>query len=373
MVAIAPDNTRVFTAGEDKVVQGWTIKAETAAGHATLTADVKFAGATGIVRGLALSSDGSILAGAGDDQQVRLWSTKDGQTLATLAMPARLTSLAFSGGGRKLIVAGADNIVRNYAVRVKGGKHELLPLQEGHGHTAGVTALSLSGDGQWLYTVGADRTVRRWFAASDAPRWSTTGHAGPIYSLSVGKGGTMVASGSADKTVRLWDARDGRALTTIDGHEKAVYGVSFSHDGTRVASCGADKTVRLWDLAGREGLRLADGVDDVLTSLAFSPNGQWLTASSQSAQWHTWDLAAPAGPQKPARSGAGHAHSISRVVYNAASQRLATLDYSGKLFLWNPGDGSMIYHQQLPSTVGYSLAYSPDGKEIAAATRTTRW
>lgn len=369
-VAVAPNGTRLFTSGEDKVVQAWALKPQgPAQAAATLTPEVKFAGATGIVRALALSSDGALLAGAGDDQHARLWSTKDGQQLAAIPTPAKLTSLAFSRDGRKLIVAGADNIVRNFAVRVVGGKHELVAIQEGHGHTAAVAALSLSADGQWLYSVGADRTVRRWFAASDAARWTAEGHAGPIYSLSVGKGGAMVASGSADKTVRLWDARDGRPLITIKGHEKAVYAVAFSHDGTRVASCGADRAVHVWDLSGREGLRLAEGVDDALTSLAFSPNGQWLTAGSQSARWHTWNLLTPQGPQKLVHPGAGHAHWISRVVYNGASQRFATLDYSGKLFLWTPGDGNMIYHQQLPSTVGYAVAYSPDGTQIAAATR----
>jgi WD40 repeat protein len=364
-LAFSADGGHLFTTGEDKTVQDWAVGPF----PNELKLSLKFTGQTGVVRALAVSGDGAFLAGAGDDQHVRLWSTKDGQQLAAIATPAKLTSLAFSRDGRKLIVAGADNIVRNYGVRVKDGKYELAPIQEGHGHTAAVAALSLSADGQWLYSVGADRTVRRWLAAADAPRWSSNGHAGPIYSLAVGKGGTMVASGSGDKTVRLWDARDGRALATINGHEKAVYGVAFSHDGTRVASCGADKTVRMWDLSGREGLRLAGGIDDVLTSLAFSPNGQWLTAASQSAQWHTWDLAAPGGPQKPARSGTGHAHAISRVVYNGASQRYATLDYSGNLFLWNAPDGAMIYHQQLPSTVGYAIAYSPDGQQIAAATR----
>jgi len=369
-VAWTSDGSRVFTSGEDKVVQNWELVApKDSPGLQTLRPAHKFTGHTGVIRALAVSDDGALLAGAGDDQHVRVWNAKDGQTLVVQPTPAKLTSLVFSRDGRKLIAAGADNIIRNYAVQARDGKYELALIQESHGHTAAVAALSLSADGQWLYSVAADRTVRRWFSTSDEPRWSAAGHNAPVYGLAVGKGGTVLASASGDKTVRLWNARDGKLLSIIAGHEKAIYGLAFSPDGTRLASCGADGTVRIWDLAGKEGLRLADGVDDILTSVAFSANGQWLTAGSQSGQAHTWNLLAPEGPQKPAHSTSGHAHSVSRVAYNPSGSRRATLDYSGKFFLWNTGDGGLVYHQQLPSTIGYAMAYSPDGRELAAATR----
>ena len=50
---------------------------------------------------------------------------------------------------------------------------------------------------------------------------------------------------------------------------------------------------------------------------------------------------------------------------------MATLDYSGQLFIWGT-DGIPLHHRQLPVRAAYSLAYSPDGKQLALATDDTR-
>ena len=85
----------------------------------------------------------------------------------------------------------------------------------------------------------------------------------------------------------------------------------------------------------------------------------------------TWDLAADP-PDKPLRSVHGHSETIYRVSYNYANTRIATIDYSAKLFIWNAPNGALVYHQQLPASSAFSLAYSPDGAEIAVATRDHR-
>ncbi|MBT4863690.1 MAG: hypothetical protein HON53_01035, partial [Planctomycetaceae bacterium] len=52
--------------------------------------------------------------------------------------------------------------------------------------------------------------------------------------------------------------------------------------------------------------------------------------------------------------------------------RVATIDYSGNLFIWNASNAAMMYHQQLPASAGFSLAYTPDGTEIIVGTNTAR-
>jgi hypothetical protein len=60
------------------------------------------------------------------------------------------------------------------------------------------------------------------------------------------------------------------------------------------------------------------------------------------------------------------------VALTEAGTRVATMGYSGKLYVWEANDNRQLFHQQLPATAGYSLAYSPDGKEIAVATQDKR-
>jgi WD40 repeat protein len=395
-VAMSPDSSLVFTAGEDKTVAAWELvgwvegrdpptkedeRKQRLVGlvpRPTLRPARKFEGATAAVRSLGVSGDGTLLAAAGDDQHVRVWNAADGTSLAALQTPAKLTSLALSRDGTKIIVSAADNIVRNYTLRHLKGKIELALTQESHGHTVPPWAIALSGDGQWLFSIAADRTARRWLAASGAPRWSATGHEGPIYSVAFSRNSARIATASGDKTVRLWSALDGKPLAAFTGHEGQVYAVAFSPDGARLASAGMDQAIRLWDLAGKEGKRITGGIDDNLYTLAFSPDGRYLTGGNMSGLWQTWDLAPPPPSEKmpeekPLRTSAfPHPRSICRAAYSPNGNRLATLDASAKLILWNSGDGAMLHHQQLPATSAYNLAYSPTGQELAFATRDRR-
>ena len=51
---------------------------------------------------------------------------------------------------------------------------------------------------------------------------------------------------------------------------------------------------------------------------------------------------------------------------------MATIDYSGNLFIWNASNAQMMYHQQLPTSAGFSLVYTPDGTEIIVGTNDAR-
>ena len=51
---------------------------------------------------------------------------------------------------------------------------------------------------------------------------------------------------------------------------------------------------------------------------------------------------------------------------------MATIDYSGNLFIWNASNAAMMSHQQLPASAGFSLAYTPNGTEIIVGTNNAR-
>ena len=87
--------------------------------------------------------------------------------------------------------------------------------------------------------------------------------------------------------------------------------------------------------------------------------------------WGQW----PTGGETPfelLRSGQLHNYQIYGIVPNPASTRFATIDFSGKLFIWDAANGNPLFHQQLPASSGYSIAYAPNGQELAAATSDLR-
>ena len=102
----------LFSAGEDKSLVEWA--------KGTWKVVQRFAPAAAPVRSMVLSPCGRFLAAA-DGPRVRLWDAAQGRLMATLETPAAVTSLALGEGGGKLLVAGADKIIRNYAILQAGG------------------------------------------------------------------------------------------------------------------------------------------------------------------------------------------------------------------------------------------------------------
>jgi WD40 repeat protein len=86
-------------------------------------------------------------------------------------------------------------------------------------------------------------------------------------------------------------------------------------------------------------------------------------AAGTAALVKRWTLA----DGKPAASSVGHNQPVLSLAVSPAptpGNRMATVDYAGQLFIWDSETGAAAYHQQLPIAAAYSVAYSPDGKEL---------
>ncbi|MCA9069992.1 MAG: hypothetical protein KDA84_13765, partial [Planctomycetaceae bacterium] len=367
-VKFSPDGEQLYTAGTDKTARQWNTS--------DLKAGKTFSGSTGPLKTLAVSDDGKTLAAGGDDATVRLWNTSTETPMASEKLPAAITSLCLADQGRKLIVAAGENLTKNYGLEIQEGKPQFkLIINEFIGHTAPVTHLALAGDGHTLVSTGPDRTVKRWFAASFHPRQTITGHTSTVYDLAYNSEGTQLASGSGDHTARIWNPATGDELQQFSGHPSRVYAVAFHPNGKQLASAGRSESVHLWNTeTGEADGELALDTPGSVYALDYSNGGKWLLAAGASKNWRAFLTEQPKEkPKKEAAEtkpliGEGHNDTVQTLEYNKAGNRVATMDYSGELIIWNPENGQALYHQQLPVSTAYSLAYSPDGTELAVAT-----
>jgi WD40 repeat protein len=208
-----------------------------------------------IIRAMALSPDGQLLASSGDDQAVQLWQTATGKPAARLAGHTDwVLCLAFSPDGTQLASAGYDGMVRLWEVpsgkMIKELRAAPPPPPKTDGEPLIVWSLAFSPDGKQLAVGTADGPIHLLGLGEGKVIRSLPGHTSAITGLTFHPGGGVLASASKDRTVRLWNPVNGQPLKVLEGHEAWVQGVAFVGQGTRLASVGADRTVRLWDLAG---------------------------------------------------------------------------------------------------------------------------
>ncbi|GAB2531173.1 nSTAND1 domain-containing NTPase [Nocardia heshunensis] len=257
--------------------------------------------------------DGGVLATAGDDHTIRLWSadTPTGMgSQAAVALPAGPVT-ALTGAGALLVSGGSDHLLRIH--EVTDPKHPATVAKVDTG--APITHLALSTDGRTL-AVGH---------AGEATLWDLTDHAAPkllstripldggLQSLAfTAHGHTLVTvtrktidTFASEDTVLAWDVGTGRnaemarspgymKLTTTDDlvvlGDNTVQGVSGPVDSEirflRVDSSGQPQTV---------APPLPVGSVFYLQGVALSADGTILATSTNSGTT-LWNLADPAHP-----------------------------------------------------------------------------
>lgn len=207
-----------------------------------------------VLRALAMTADGKLVAGAGDGGVITLWETATGKPKAALTGHVDwILALAFSPDGTRLASGGYDEVIRLWDVAT--GKKLLefagKPVAQPKGPEVPANilhALAFSPDSKQLAAGGSDSQVHLFNVADGKLIRSQPGHGSSVTGLAFHPSGTVLVSSSKDRTIRLWNPVNGQAIKTLEGHTAWVQGVVFVAQFTRLASVGADQTVRLWDL-----------------------------------------------------------------------------------------------------------------------------
>ncbi|MGV0790208.1 nSTAND1 domain-containing NTPase [Mycolicibacterium sp. XJ1819] len=384
-VAFSPDGEMIAAGSGDGFVRIW----ETANGR-PLIAPRKASDVQG-VRSVAFSvKTGDRLVSGADDGTVRLWNPRTGESIGRPRMmgdQVPVMSVAFSPPENWETDSG-DRV----AVGLINGRIEVLDgasLESVRApfvaHPDSVNSVAFSPGGSRIVSGGSDNTVRVWSSPfkPTVSDWigrpiggALLGHHGAVLSVTFNSDTTRIVSGGEDGSVRVWDAVTGLPIPANQGAE--VRAVAFRPDGKLMASGGADGTVKLWDPGAAVAtgqLGLPSDSDRQIDSVAFSPDGGRLVTGAFDGSLQLWDLTKPAPPGgvrgKPDVDVPTGARIMSVAFSPAGSGRpggelIATGGFDGSLRLWDGHTLGLISEAQSTGYQLWSVAFSPDGRQIAS-------
>lgn len=198
-------------------------------------------------------------------------------------------------------------------------------------------------------------------------------HAGPVMNVAFSSDGNRVASVSTDygfqpggKGLKVWEVESGRVVHELPG----VNQFAWSPDGKWLAAPAEDDALQeivVWNAAtGQEFCRfnIFHSAAAQMYAMAFSPDSTLLAFRGPSYSFRLWDLASG----KEVRLFDGHLERVTGIAFRPDGNEIVTVSGDGMLRVWNIFSGTCLRTIVIsPQAELWAVAYSPDGKWLAAA------
>jgi eukaryotic-like serine/threonine-protein kinase len=380
-IAVSPDGKTLAT-GHGQAVRLWDFMSGSLAGE--------LLGHRNRVDWLEFAPDGKTLATS--DQSVKLWDLATRKERVTLPLRQPASRFQFTKDSRILVLSGTKrvelwDVESNHAVASFGGSEtawaDVAVAPDGNTvvlssersariwrrvenewretppvMVSGYYApIAISPDGNALAIGGHSLNV--YDLSTRQVRISLEGHTGPVMAIEFLHDGASLASGSLDRTVRIWDLSSGEQKTCIANAEP-VYGLVLAPDASSVAVVGTNE-IRVFDIAPPPPafvLRHPGAVHAVV----FAPDGKTLVSNGEFGTT-LWD--AVGGRQVTTFPTGTYEWCSNSLACSPDGNTLATPSISeDEIDLWDmKGRRSAVLKKS-----GRALAFSPNGKWLAAAT-----
>jgi WD40 repeat protein len=316
-----------------------------------------------LIRSLAISPDGLILASGSDDATIKLWELATGQKIGTFRGHSKpVCSLAMSADGKILASGSDDRTIKLWQLSTGLQVGNITLGNWFSGNADGVYSIAMSPDGQMLASLSSIGEVKLWNLKTGQEIRRLKGDMSWVQAIAISPDGEVLAGGSGD-TIKLWSLRSGRELRTLRGHSSWVRTVAFSPDGQTLASGSDDATIMLWDVRMGRELGTLEGHTRPVYSVTYSPVGisTSTTGSGEQAAFEQTASSATASKAAP------FAHQSRKTQELAIAQVLASSSDDRTIKLWDVSTGQELFTLASNTSWVHAIAFSPDGKTLVCA------
>lgn len=429
--AFSPDGRYVVTASNEGGARLWDLQGNTdaprilsdhggRAAHAAFSADgrlVATAGRDGVARVFRAGDDDAPtielrghgahidfvdffpdsrrLVTASEDRRALVWDLDDPANPIVLDGHRHTVNAASVDPSMRLIATVSDDrTVRVYDLADRAGARDrrLLPALEREEHDAAVKRVRFGPTGERFVTVSDDGTARVWSVADlDAAPVLLPARHGVVWHAAFSTDGRSIVTANADGSARVWDLNNpGAASISLAYSRDPVAAAVLSADRRYLATLrrqqvdassardrarrpGGEARLEGWDLDSAVPVAEPHPRDARATAIvAVARAGSRIALTDRNGRLLMLDGTAGPGSQP---SPVGDAIPVAAASYDPDGSRLASLHRDGRVTLWSPGvQGSQgPDSRRLAQVEGrpVGIAFSPDGRFIAAATQST--
>jgi WD40 repeat protein len=350
--AYRPQGDAISVVSRSRIVELWS-----PSGGAR--SNVQISAGAAKINTVAYSADGKLVIGGCSDGSVRFWSATTGQLVSVEQGPASgIAHLAVGRDGRTIASSSGRTIELSSAAAAATGAVDVSVT------TPSSTSLPGGMTGQGLEFLARNHLTTRPFSVPAQGSSSSTSSP----TAAVSPDGHILAFNNGGPNTDLWDLSTGRSLRPIRvaPDQFVISDYAFSPVGTILAITYVDGPTEIWDYRSHTLLQTLPTSSKYIDALMFSPNGRLVATADETGTVKIWN---PRGGRHPIATRALGDHTgIYTLQFTPGGQTIAFIS-GDSIGFWKFRANRILDSVGVPGNVFVSsLAFSPDGRTLAAGT-----